>query len=565
MSSDAEKKEMTKEEIAKKYKDYYEKLNSIYPVRDFEIPGKDGQPIYFHRSNQVDHPSYLIYFLRDKGFKEFQEKIDELNLKGEPIDGESYEIPKEYDPKAHILIRKDKKVFSFLIEWDHMGKGYATSIYNNYLNILDMLGIEDKENYELRIGTQANHIFLQEMRAKELVARTHCEPNNENAKKIIEDFLNHAKPIKINYINTIIDYAIKSDVSKDEIANALNKNGFNLMILTSNNPFERYSKYGKSMDEFKSFNITGIKPTCMHHHFIKNKDFRYMQLLTNPDEEDSSLEFKRIYEYVKENYKKQKEENYEYINSNLQEFGELEHIILDWNYCGLLFKHINPDLQKIVKECAISNFDKFDSEHKASWHYTADSNSVKTFKMLQDAGLMDKETYISLYQRALNRNYDFEEFDEVAHSFITYEERRKAIEEVNQNIYYPAPRENWQKSSCWQKKKEHQIPKIHLPIELSKKENIRDIIKQEVLRQGTAKRTKIITSMTGIDKDGKHFPVENLKDWLFGVPGAHGNLQISKNDIITFPPQTPQYAVEFIQKTLSELEHSGYNEEYDER
>ena len=72
---------------------------------------------------------------------------------------------------------------------------------------------------------------------------------------------------------------------------------------------------------------------------------------------------------------------------------------------------------------------------------------------ISQAGMMDKEAYIGLYQRALNRNYDLKEIDDVISPFIDEEERRLAKEEIAQNVYYPAPKEDWQSSQFETKKR----------------------------------------------------------------------------------------------------------------
>ena len=250
-----------------------------------------------------------------------------------------------------------------------------------------------------------------------------------------------------------------------------------------------------------------------------------------------------------------------FLDSNLQKFGELEHIILDWPHSGLLLKNVNPDIQKLVKKQAIEKFDEFDEEHKYSWYFgRADNNTINTLKMLQEAGLMDKDTYIGLYQRALNRNYDLEEFDDIACRFIDYDERMKALDEiVKLNSYYPSPKKKWQKEkNSW--KKNHRIPKIEIPNKVAKKGKVRDKIKKEILEQGIAKKTKIKTTMKGISKDEKEIIVDNLKDWLFGVPGAHGNLQIMGDTAIAFPPQTPKFAIDLVKQTLREIENMQLEE-----
>ena len=95
---------------------------------------------------------------------------------------------------------------------------------------------------------------------------------------------------------------------------------------------------------------------------------------------------------------------------------------------------------------------------------------------------------------------------------------------LTKNVYYPYPKGHWQKSNSWEEN--HRISKVAIPQSVNKKGKVRDILKQEILRKSTARRTKIKTDMTGIGKNGKPFVVDNLKDWLFGVPGAHGNLQM---------------------------------------
>ena len=52
-----------------------------------------------------------------------------------------------------------------------------------------------------------------------------------------------------------------------------------------------------------------------------------------------------------------------------------------------------------MKKQAISKFDEFDPEHRKSWDFQLDSNSAATLKMLKDAGLLDKDAYIQLYQK----------------------------------------------------------------------------------------------------------------------------------------------------------------------
>ena len=142
--------------------------------------------------------------------------------------------------------------------------------------------------------------------------------------------------------------------------------------------------------------------------------------------------------------------------------------------------------------------------------------------------------------------------------YISCEERDKAREEIFKHSYYPCPKRKWQKSREFGE--DHRISKIEIPSGIGNRGKVRDQIKQQVIKDGIARSTKIKTDMTGIGKDGKKFPVENLKDWMFGVPGTHGNLQLMGNNAVTFPPQTPKFAVEIVEKALRGVKNPEHEE-----
>lgn len=549
----SEKPKKSKEELAKDYQQYYEWLDTIYPIGNFELQGREGETLYFHHGynlyDKKDDEPVLVYHLRDTSYKEFAQQQRELLLKGEVTKDDS----KTYSFKGSIVINKKEKRFSFLVEREYKGKGYGRAIYDNYLQILEMLGIEDKELYTVAISQNTNHPFLQRMYVKEVVARTSEKPNLENAQQILQELARWQgiRQIRLKEINDIIDYAIRSNVPMAEIAKSLNENGLSIGRDVFHN--ER-----KEVESLQSFGGIGLKATAMHQHFMQDKDFAFMQFITEPDVEDTTIEFRRILAEVKKEYRAKQQED-RYIEPNLQNFGELEHIILDWKNAGLLFRSVIPEIQEVVKRQAISKFEEFDPEHKQAWNWSVDDNSFKTFKMLSEAGLMDKDTYIALYQKALNRNYTLRDFDGVIFTHISREEREKARREIAENTYYPSPKKKWQKAeNRWDK--EHSIPRVAVPQALAKKGNVRELLKQQILQQGIARKTKIKTDMIGKGKDGKPFIVDNLKDWLFGVPGTHGNLQMIGNSAIVFPPQTPEFAVQLIEQALKSIEYPDFGE-----
>lgn len=544
------KPKKTKEEIMNWSREYYAWLKSIYHVESFELKGREEEILFFYHGfnyKALKDENSLSYYLIDDEYAKYLAKREALHLQGEEIPENEKRV---YESKGFINIDKDEKYFNFGIEWEHKGHGYGRTIYNNYLNILEMLGIENKEQYEVRVYGNPDHDFLKRIETERLFAKTNNEPNAENALQMIGEFAKYPNTMRFSELNSIIEYALNSGIPMEDITKAINDNGFNIGYSTVNSvPCFN----DEDLKKFKLFNITGLKASSMHHHFMGKRNFGFMKLLGDVDTEDATLEFKRVFEEVKNEYE-EREEN-KYIPENLKEFGELEHIILDWEYSGLLIKNVDTEIKSIVKKQAISKFDEFDPEHKHSWEFQIDYNSDATFSMLRDAGLMDRSVYIELYQKALNRNYNLEEFDSAIYRYIDKEERKEAKKEIAQNVYYPSPKRRWQESSA--SGKEHKVSKIKIPQRISEQGTVREIIKKEIIEQGIARSIKIKTDMTGIGKDGKHFVVDNLKDWLFGVPGAHGNLKVVGTNAVVLPPQTPEFAINLIKQVLNNLAYPG--------
>ncbi len=524
-------------------------MNSIYPVESFEIPDKNGEPLSFYHGTVYKNETDIIsYFLRDSAYQKAYQEQKKKHLLGEETPEEN--IKKSFEPKAFISINQEEKWVNFGVEWDYMRNGYGRAIYDNYSHILEMLGIPNPEQYELRIYGNSNHDFFKKIQTEKLIAKTTEKPDKEKASQLLAEFSKYPNTMEFSEFNTIIQYAIDANIPTSEIAQAINDNGFNIFYNTINST-PSFSR--QDFEKFKSFGITGLNPTSMHHHFMKSRNFGFLKLLDDIDEQDATLEFRNVFEEIKKDHETRKKEN-KFIPADLQTYGEAEYLILDWDHLGLLLKNVNPNIQAIVKKGAISKFGEFDPEHERQWRGNdIDHDSSQTFRMLKESELMDKDAYIALYQKALNRNYDLGEFDNAINEFISEEDRKEAREEILRNAYYPSPYGNWQKSSI--KGKQHRISKIAIPKKVAKTGNVRDILKQEILKQGIAKRTKIRTDMTGRDRSGKPIVVNNLKDWLFGVPGTPGNLQMEGISTVTLPPQTPEFAVKLIEDTFRDIEY----------
>ena len=553
MEKGAVKTTKTKDEIIATWKEYYDWLDSVYPIIKFEIEGKYGDVLHFFRgfnSRMLDGENTLIYFLRDEGYKDIIEEERKQRLLGEEEKTSIVESKTIFEPQAFICIDKDEKYFNFGVEWDYQNKGYGRAIYENYLEILKKLGIENPDEYQLRLYGSSKHDFLKSRLTQKLVQKTNSEPNLERAMQILEEFAKYPNTMKFSEFNSIIEYAINSNVPMEEISNAINENGFNIFYSTVN-----FVPKFEDVDfkKFKSFGIKGLKATAMHDHFMKNRNCGFMNLLDDVDSKDATLEFKRIFDEVKKANEEDNDFSYSY---NISRYGELGFLILDWEHFGLLAKNLSPEIKEIIRKQAIEQFDSFDGEHMYPWAYSnIDHNTRATIEMLKEAELFDKDTYIALYQKALNRNYDLEEFDKLTAHCINYEERQKAQNEISKYLFCPNPKGKWQKNCSFGA--HHKQTKISVPKKFAENGDLIEMLRQKISSQGIAIKTKIKTDMTGIDENGKKINVDNLEDWLFGVPGADGNLQFIGNNSIQLPPQTPKKVIDIVKQCVKSLEYSS--------
>lgn len=180
MSKETKKTKMTKEELAKAWKEYYNWLQSIYPLESFELQGKDEEILHFYHgfnSRKLDGENFLCYYLMDDEYVKYLNERKALHLQGEEVPEDKR---KKYVSKAFININKNKKYFNFGVEWDYQGHGYGKAIYDNISHIFEMFGIEDKEQYELRIYGNPNHDFFKRINTQRLFAKTNSDPNTEN-------------------------------------------------------------------------------------------------------------------------------------------------------------------------------------------------------------------------------------------------------------------------------------------------------------------------------------------------------------------------------------------------
>ncbi len=147
---------------------YTEWLKSIYPLESFEIQDENGETLYFYHGynsyKKRNEPQDLVYHLRDEEFKKVEAERLARNLRGEAPKDEKAENAYYSAVKAYIRIKRENKIFDFYVpSLYNGGRHYARAIYNNVLHILEMLGIEEREEYSVQINGNSNHPFLQNM------------------------------------------------------------------------------------------------------------------------------------------------------------------------------------------------------------------------------------------------------------------------------------------------------------------------------------------------------------------------------------------------------------------
>lgn len=178
-------------------------MNSIYPIESFEIPGKNGEPLSFYHGTVYKNETDIIsYFLRDSAYQKAYQEQKKKHLLGEETPEEN--IKKSFEPKAFISINQEEKWVNFGVEWDYMRNGYGRAIYDNYSHILEMLGIPNPEQYELRIYGNSNHDFFKKIQTEKLIAKTTEKPDKEKASQLLAEFSKYPNTMEFSEFNNML-------------------------------------------------------------------------------------------------------------------------------------------------------------------------------------------------------------------------------------------------------------------------------------------------------------------------------------------------------------------------
>lgn len=292
-----------------------EKIKSKCLKESFTISGEDEKKLTFYRSSK-ENEKIVQYTLREEG---------------------SFLI------YAWLQFIPEEKRINFGVPWEYKNEGYGEAIYKNWQQILRELGIEKIDEYTLTCQGQIDHEFLQKMQTKDLLAKIEVEPSSQNAGEILGILKEYPYKIEFSEYNKIIKYALDSNIPIEELTAVINENGFNIkyMLSGSTPSFKQ-----EDLEQFLLFGITGLKPTCMKHHF--NRNFGFMELLQSPDKDDAAKEFRVTLEDAKKEGVKERKGNYRYKKD--KKITPLQNMVLTIRGAGITCKKYYTRISKTYKK-----------------------------------------------------------------------------------------------------------------------------------------------------------------------------------------------------------------------
>ena len=532
-----------------KNKKYIEWLDNRYPVKEFTIGNrKFSHALDFYSVKDDGKRTFFFFNEREEELLEYKKK--QLRSGGILSDTDEFPIRR----RSRFIIDTQEKTFNISLAEEDRAKGLGTMLCYQAPQIMKALGINDAKDYTMEVAGNKNHPFLKRLETKRLVDMTNSKPDYQKAKEILEQLSNYQTPIRLMEYHSLLRYALRSNVPMNEIADAVNKNGFNVSYKIS----QTVPVFDKEEAEaFRNLKIRGIKPSCLRKHFEGMKGFGVLSLFESADSADSTQEFDKLLSYYKANHTLLPED----VRS-LSYLRELDYIFLYVDKSGFLIRNISPKKRKTVRKGAIALFERMDPKHKDEWNYRLDEKSKKIVMVLRDANLLDSNTYIELFQRALNRNYSLDIFQRVINRYVSDSTIRQASEEIRKNVYCPTPRKGiWQKSksidACC--KPQNILIPSNIINGMDNEGIKRSLI--DAIKEGIPPEMKSIKTTMYYRKGGRIIGITDLVSWMRGVDGWNGYLSIADiagKKYASFPPQTPEKVLEVVNQAFKIMHDPDY-------
>lgn len=379
----------------------------------------------------------------------------------------------------------------------------------------DVLSTEDVRNCIL----ESDAILLDRILAHEF------EYDESSSLKLLQHLGSSPKKLGLSQINSIIEIAKNNGIGNDVIFNALEQNGFDIGYCRK-----------EDFEKFKQFGITGITLDHVRDSIIREKDFGLISVVDNADEQDITRAYNSFINELAE--KKGKKEG-----QDSKKYEEIFELMCNYSNANEIFSRLTPEVKELTKKMMIQNMDMIESLQKNPVGYSSEFSRImgimtKSFDFTED-------DLTNVYMKCLNNGASKDESIRALQQYLPEEERKGFEEKINSANIYPNPKYFWLTDKNLKR------------IRVERGEN-RGTIKSKIQADGRCFSTRVKTDMVGESKEGKKIPVNNLSKWLFGVPGARGNLTITRaGDYIQLPGNTPDEAIELIETLMMEKTREG--------
>lgn len=350
-----------------------------------------------------------------------------------------------------------------------------------------------------------------------------------SAKKLMKILSNATTSISLKDINSVFDILQQNGINRDEMLQALRENGFNLKISDE-----------KQISKFKSFGIDGITLDDLRDSVLKSKNFNFLKLADDISPEDMTREYNSLLNELAE--KKGKKDG-----KDTKRYEESFELMCNYSNASELFSRLTPEVKELTKKLMIENLDIIEALQKNPIGYS--SKFPEVMGVMTKSFDISAEDMTNIYMKCLNNGASKNKIISELQEYMPKEERKGFEERINSSNIYPNPKYLWLSDKNLRR------------IRVNRGEN-RGTIKSKIQADGRCFSTRVKTDMVGESKEGKKIAVNNLSKWLFGVPGARGNLTITRaGDYIQLPSNTPDEAVELIETILKERSKEGHSKD----
>lgn len=348
--------------------------------------------------------------------------------------------------------------------------------------------------------------------------------DEESAKKLMGIFSNATSNTSLKDLNAVFNILQQNGINSDEMLQSLRENGFNISA-------SDWREDQEQMSTFKSFGIDGITLDDLRDNILKDKNFNFLKLAGNISPEDMTREYNSLLNELAE--KKGKKDG-----KDAKRYEEIFELMCNYSNASELFSKLTPEVKELTKKLMIENLDIIEALQKNPISYSSEFSKI--MDVMTKSFDISEEDMTNIYMKCLNNGASKEKTINALQQYLPKEERKGFEERINSANIYPNPKYFWLTDKNLRR------------IVVNRGEN-RGTIKSKIQADGRCFSTRVKTDMVGESKEGKKIAVNNLSKWLFGVPGAKGNLTITKlGDYIQLPSNTPDEAVKLIESILME-------------